>query len=146
MSEQPVRVEATGETVGEARWAALHDLERQFPDLDRDAVQFVVVSEGQRGLLGVGYEPARVVASVEEGDVPPLPDLVPSEPREGESEDAARLREIVERIAPYVERGFDNLVFHAPGNDQRRFLDQFCADVVPLLRERFSVATTRQDA
>jgi coenzyme F420-dependent glucose-6-phosphate dehydrogenase len=54
--------------------------------------------------------------------------------------------EIVERIAPYVERGFDNLVFHAPGNDQRRFLDQFCADVVPLLRERFSVATTRQDA
>jgi coenzyme F420-dependent glucose-6-phosphate dehydrogenase len=54
--------------------------------------------------------------------------------------------EVVEQIAPYVERGFDNLVFHAPGNDQRRFLDQFCADVVPLLRERFSVATTRQDA
>ena len=54
--------------------------------------------------------------------------------------------EVVERIAPYVERGFDNLVFHAPGNDQRRFLDQFCADVVPLLRERLSVATMRQDA
>jgi coenzyme F420-dependent glucose-6-phosphate dehydrogenase len=54
--------------------------------------------------------------------------------------------EVVEQIAPYVERGFDNLVFHAPGNDQRRFLDQFCADVVPLLRERFSLATTRQDA
>jgi coenzyme F420-dependent glucose-6-phosphate dehydrogenase len=45
--------------------------------------------------------------------------------------------EVVERIAPYIERGFDNLVFHAPGNDQRRFLDQFCADVVPRLRERF---------
>ena len=27
MSE-PVHVEATGETVGEARWAALHELER----------------------------------------------------------------------------------------------------------------------
>jgi coenzyme F420-dependent glucose-6-phosphate dehydrogenase len=45
--------------------------------------------------------------------------------------------EVVERIAPYVALGFDNLVFHAPGNDQGRFLDQFCADVVPRLRERF---------
>jgi coenzyme F420-dependent glucose-6-phosphate dehydrogenase len=45
--------------------------------------------------------------------------------------------EVVEKIAPYVERGFDHLVFHAPGNDQRRFLDQFCADVVPRLRDRF---------
>ena len=45
--------------------------------------------------------------------------------------------EVVERIAAYVERGFDHLVFHAPGSDQRRFLDQFCADVAPRLRERF---------
>ena len=62
MTEPAVRVEATGETVGEARWAALHELERRYPSLDRDLVEFVVVSEGQRGLLGVGYEPARVVA------------------------------------------------------------------------------------
>ena len=26
-------------------------------------------------------------------------------------------------------------VFHAPGEDQRRFLEQFCTDVVPKLRE-----------
>lgn len=45
--------------------------------------------------------------------------------------------EVVERIAPYVALGFDHLVFHAPGHDQGRFLDQFCADVVPRLRERF---------
>jgi spoIIIJ-associated protein len=57
-----VRVEATGETVAEARWAALHDLERRYPDLDRDAVEFQVLSEGQRGVLGVGYEPVRVTA------------------------------------------------------------------------------------
>ena len=50
--------------MGEARWSALHDLERRFPSLDRSAVEFVVVSEGQRGLLGVGYEPARVLAAV----------------------------------------------------------------------------------
>jgi len=46
--------------------------------------------------------------------------------------------EVVERIGDYVALGFDHLVFHAPGDDQLRFLDQFCGDVVPKLRERFS--------
>jgi spoIIIJ-associated protein len=55
-------VEAAGETVGEAKWAALRELEQRHPGLDKSAVQFEVVSEGERGLLGVGYEPARVVA------------------------------------------------------------------------------------
>ncbi len=55
-------VEATGETVGEAKWAALRELERAHPALDKAAVRFEVVSEGERGLLGVGYEPARVLA------------------------------------------------------------------------------------
>ena len=42
--------------------------------------------------------------------------------------------QVAAQIAPYIELGFTHLVFHAPGEDQRRFLDQFCADVVPLLR------------
>jgi spoIIIJ-associated protein len=54
--------EASGETVGEAKWAALRELERRHPGLDKAAVQFEVVAEGERGILGVGYEPARVVA------------------------------------------------------------------------------------
>src|SRR6476646_8377353 len=54
--------EATGATVGEAKWAALRELERRYPGLDKAAVQFEVVAEGERGILGVGYEPARVVA------------------------------------------------------------------------------------
>ena len=54
--------EATGETVGEAKWAALRELEKRHPGLDKAAVQFEVVAEGERGILGVGYEPARVVA------------------------------------------------------------------------------------
>ncbi len=45
--------------------------------------------------------------------------------------------EVVERIGDYVALGFDHLVFHAPGEDQHRFLDQFAADVVPRLRARF---------
>jgi spoIIIJ-associated protein len=55
-------VEASGETVGEAKWAALRELERRHPGLDKGAIQFEVVSEGERGILGVGYEPARVIA------------------------------------------------------------------------------------
>ncbi len=34
----------------------------------------------------------------------------------------------------YVDAGFTHLVFHGPGQDQSRFLTQFTADVVPLLR------------
>ena len=45
--------------------------------------------------------------------------------------------EVVERIGWYVDLGFDYLVFHAPGEDQRRFLEQFSADVLPRLRERW---------
>ena len=87
-----LQVEATGETVGEAKWSALRELEKLAPGIDKAAVRFQVVSEGERGLLGVGYAPARVVASVAEDAAPAI------EPRD-ESEPAARARELVERIA-----------------------------------------------
>lgn len=58
-----ITVEATGETVGEAKWAALRELEQLVPGLDRDSVEFQVVSEGERGILGVGFTPAHVIAS-----------------------------------------------------------------------------------
>ncbi len=45
--------------------------------------------------------------------------------------------EVVEQIAVYVELGFEELLLHAPGEDQSRFLDQFSADVLPILRDRF---------
>lgn len=60
-----VEIEAAGETVGEAKWQALRELERLHPGLDRDAVSFEVLSEGERGLLGVGTSPARVLARAE---------------------------------------------------------------------------------
>jgi spoIIIJ-associated protein len=62
VSSTELTVEATGETVGEAKWAALRELEQRYPALDKGAVRFEVVTEGERGLLGVGYTPARVVA------------------------------------------------------------------------------------
>lgn len=72
MSDE-VSVEATGETVGEAKWAAMRELERLAPGVDRAGVRFQVVSEGERGLLGVGYTPARVVATARPPDRPQAP-------------------------------------------------------------------------
>jgi spoIIIJ-associated protein len=88
-------VEATGETVGEAKWAALRELERLYPGLDKASVRFHVVSEGERGLLGVGYAPARVVASVPEGAVAAEPAGVRVS---GESGPHAQVRELLERL------------------------------------------------
>jgi coenzyme F420-dependent glucose-6-phosphate dehydrogenase len=45
--------------------------------------------------------------------------------------------EVVEKIGVYVELGFEELLLHAPGEDQRRFFEQFTADVMPRLRDRF---------
>ncbi|HKT72162.1 MAG TPA: glucose-6-phosphate dehydrogenase (coenzyme-F420) [Steroidobacteraceae bacterium] len=46
-------------------------------------------------------------------------------------------QEIVAGIRPYVQLGFDHLVFHAPGPDQGRFLKLFAERVAPLLRTQF---------
>lgn len=46
--------------------------------------------------------------------------------------------EVVEKIGFYVDLGFEELVFHFPGEDQERALDQFAADVLPRLRSRWS--------
>ena len=91
-----VSVEATGETVGEAKWAALRELERLAPGVDRDGVRFQVVSEGERGLLGVGYTPARVLATADRPAPAPAPEVKQAEP-EAEGEHAIA-RELLERV------------------------------------------------
>lgn len=45
--------------------------------------------------------------------------------------------EHVERMAQTIGLGFTHLVFHAPGPDQRRFLDLYAEQVLPRLRERY---------
>ncbi len=42
---------------------------------------------------------------------------------------------VIEAMRPYLDAGFTNLVIHAPGADQERFMTQFAADVMPRLRE-----------
>ena len=91
---ESVQVEATGETVGEAKWAALRELEQLRPGIDKAAVRFQVVSEGERGLLGVGFAPARVVASVDAAAAVEEPEREPVD----EGELAAEIRDVVEHI------------------------------------------------
>jgi spoIIIJ-associated protein len=77
-----VSVEATGETVGEAKWAAIRELEQLLPGLDRETVQLQVVTEGERGLLGVGFTPARVIATAAGVPQPaPEPGPTPGSPQ-----------------------------------------------------------------
>ncbi len=93
MSDE-LTVEAGGETVGEAKGNALRELELIAPGLDRETVRFQVLTEGRRGLLGVGFEPARVVAKAAErpGAASRLP----------ESAEAQRLRGLLEHVAEAV--------------------------------------------
>ena len=92
-----LQVEATGETVGEAKWAALRELEKKQPGLDKSAVRFQVVTEGERGLLGVGFTPAKVIATIS-ADAAPTKEAEPVD----ESELAAEARELVSRIVDGV--------------------------------------------
>jgi spoIIIJ-associated protein len=92
--EDEIRVESSGETVGEAKWTALRELERLVPGLDRDTVRFDVLSEGERGLLGVGYAPARVVAVV--------PEAAGANASTTAGDVSADAREFVDRIAAAI--------------------------------------------
>ena len=42
--------------------------------------------------------------------------------------------EAVAQIKPYLDAGLNHLVFHGPGHDQRRFLEQLSEDIAPRLR------------
>jgi coenzyme F420-dependent glucose-6-phosphate dehydrogenase len=43
-------------------------------------------------------------------------------------------QEVADKIQPYIDLGFSELVFHFPGNDQKRYIDEFATDIFPLLR------------
>jgi coenzyme F420-dependent glucose-6-phosphate dehydrogenase len=49
---------------------------------------------------------------------------------------------IVDEIGQYIDWGFNHLVFHAPGHDQRRFLELFERDLAPRLRARATRLST----
>lgn len=87
MSE--LRAEAEGADVAEARARALEEIRRQAPWVEEDAIALQVVEEGERGLLGIGARPARVVAFAQ----------VTDPPSREESEAAADIRHYAELVA-----------------------------------------------
>jgi spoIIIJ-associated protein len=77
--------EAEGDTLGEAKWAAVKQLEPSFPGITGECVRFEVVSEPAEGA------PARVRAEVDEDAYHRVADEIPDEPAE-------RVRAIVARV------------------------------------------------
>jgi spoIIIJ-associated protein len=55
-SQESLRAEGEGATLGEAKWSAIKALERERPGIDADDVTFEVLDEGDEG----GGRPARV--------------------------------------------------------------------------------------
>jgi coenzyme F420-dependent glucose-6-phosphate dehydrogenase len=45
--------------------------------------------------------------------------------------------EHIEQIRPYLELGFRHLIFHAPGDDQSRFLRLYSKEILPRIRKRW---------
>jgi len=46
--------------------------------------------------------------------------------------------EHIEQLRPYLELGFNHLVFHSPGDGQARFLELYGGQILPRIRKEFS--------
>jgi coenzyme F420-dependent glucose-6-phosphate dehydrogenase len=45
--------------------------------------------------------------------------------------------EHIEQLRPYIQLGFNHLVFHAPGEDQTRFIELYGSQIVPRIRKEW---------
>jgi len=45
--------------------------------------------------------------------------------------------EHIEQLRPYLELGFNHLVFHHPGDGQERFLELYGSEILPRIRQRW---------
>ena len=86
-AEQSV-VEATGDTVGEAKWAAMKELERRLPGIDSGAVRFDVLADEADG--------ARVRVEADLDAWRSRSEAMPAEPAE-------RVRRVVSRVVGSLE-------------------------------------------
>jgi spoIIIJ-associated protein len=92
MTELDTRVEAEGSSLGEAKYAAMRELEPRFPGITVECVRFEVASEG-----GTGDGPARVIGEVDEDAWRDVAEAdLPEEPAE-------RLRAVVTRVVQTLD-------------------------------------------
>jgi spoIIIJ-associated protein len=82
---EDLSVEASGDSLGEAKWAAMKQLEPRFPGITADCVSFEVVEEPGSGGA------ARVRADVDEDAWRDAAEVIPEEPVE-------RVRAVVGRV------------------------------------------------
>src|SRR5436190_18987935 len=89
MTDEPrsedLSAEGEGDTVGEAKWAAMKELEPRFPGITQECVSFEVVEEPEGGDL------ARVRAEVDQEAWRAVAEVIPEEPGE-------RVRAVVGRV------------------------------------------------
>jgi spoIIIJ-associated protein len=78
-------VDASGESLGEAKWAAMKELEPRFPGITAECVRFEVIEDPEAG--GV----ARVRGEVDEDAWRDAAEVIPEEPAE-------RVRAVVARV------------------------------------------------
>ena len=92
-AEREARAQAEGESVGAAKWAAMKELERGYPGIVVDHVEFEVIDEGD----GDGDRPARVsaVADLDRWRASEREFAWPEEPTE-------RVREILKRLLAHL--------------------------------------------
>ena len=118
----------------EAAGSSFDDLDRMIEiklSYDRDSSQAL---ENTRfwAPLSLSAEQKHSVGSAQEMER--LADELPIEQVAKRWIVAADPDEAVAQIKPYVDAGFNHLVFHGPGHDQERFLSQFAEDLLPHLR------------
>jgi spoIIIJ-associated protein len=82
---EELTVEASGESLGEAKWAAMKELEPRFPGITAECVHFEVMEQPEAGGT------ARVRAEVDEDAWRDAAELIPEEPVE-------RVRALVGRV------------------------------------------------
>jgi spoIIIJ-associated protein len=92
MADADTRAEAEGASVGEAKRSAFKELERSFPGLAQDDVEFEVIEEPGDG----DERPARVAATVDLERWEAGHDEIPDEPAE-------RVRAVVARVVLALE-------------------------------------------
>jgi len=86
--ESPDHAVGEGASLGEAKWSAIKELERSYPGVSADDVDFEVLDEGDE----TAGEPARVRAQVDPERIEARDDELPDEPAE-------RVRALVARVA-----------------------------------------------
>jgi coenzyme F420-dependent glucose-6-phosphate dehydrogenase len=105
-------------------------------DLDR-------AREDTRNWAALALSPEEKTGVEDAVEMERLADALPTERSAGRWIVSSDPDEHVARIRPYLDLGFTHLVFHAPGPDQRRFLELYSSEVLPRLR---ALAPGRDDA